>query len=141
MSIAQTPNPEATLPVIAPEAEPMNKAFAQSGQTSRPVTVSSKGALMRRLQSGQSLPDRLMPTSCDRSARRVRPPRQWYDAERSRGRWHRAASAFAAEKVCLDVGAPITPPARTVVPYLKPQRPSERSSPDGHRAGSTRLAL
>jgi hypothetical protein len=44
ISIAQTPNPDPTSPVIAPVAEPMNSAFAQSGQTSRPVIVSSNGS-------------------------------------------------------------------------------------------------
>ncbi|WP_255363739.1 hypothetical protein [Actinoplanes sp. TFC3] len=39
MSIAHTPNPTPTSPVIAPAADPMDRAFAQSGQTSRPVIV------------------------------------------------------------------------------------------------------
>ena len=36
VSIAQTPYPEPGFPVMAPAAEPVNRAFAQSGQTSRP---------------------------------------------------------------------------------------------------------
>lgn len=63
MSIAQTPNPEPTSPVMAPAAEPMKRAFAQSGQTSRPVTVVVNGFLTRRPQSGQLRPDKLMSTS------------------------------------------------------------------------------
>lgn len=43
MSIAHTPNPDPTSRVITPAAVPMNRAFAQSGQTSRPVIVFSKG--------------------------------------------------------------------------------------------------
>jgi hypothetical protein len=58
ISIAQTPYPEPTLPVIAPAADPMNRAFAQSGQTSRPVIVSLKGPRTRRRQSGHSRADR-----------------------------------------------------------------------------------
>jgi hypothetical protein len=57
MSIAQTPYPEPTLPVITPAADPMARALAQSGQTSRPVIVLSKGALTRRRQSGHSRAD------------------------------------------------------------------------------------
>jgi hypothetical protein len=43
MSIARTPYPEPTLPVTTPAADPTARAFAQSGQTSRPVIVLSKG--------------------------------------------------------------------------------------------------
>lgn len=57
MSIAQTPYPDPTSFVIALAAEPMNRAFAQSGQTSRPVIVSSNGSRTLRPQSGQSRPD------------------------------------------------------------------------------------
>jgi hypothetical protein len=39
ISIAQTPYPEPVFPVMTPAADPMNRAFAQSGQTSRPVVV------------------------------------------------------------------------------------------------------
>lgn len=53
MSIAHTPNPEPTSPVVAPTAEPMNRAFAHSGHTSRPVIVFWNGSLIRRPQSGQ----------------------------------------------------------------------------------------
>lgn len=51
------------MPVIAPAADPMNRAFAQSGQTSRPVIVFWRGSLTRRPQSGHSRPDKPMSTS------------------------------------------------------------------------------
>lgn len=57
MSIAPDPEPEPTSPVIAPAAEPTKRAFARSGQTSRPVMVFANGARTLRRQSGQSRPD------------------------------------------------------------------------------------
>lgn len=57
MSIAQTPYPDSTFPVIAPAADPMNSALAQSGQTSRPVIVFANGSRILRPQSGQPRPD------------------------------------------------------------------------------------
>jgi hypothetical protein len=72
MSIAHTPYPDPTLPVIAPTAEPVNRAFAQSGQTSRSVIVFSKGSLTLRSQSGQSRADSPIATSRVRLLRRVR---------------------------------------------------------------------
>lgn len=46
--MAQTPKPDPTSPVIAPAADPMNRALAQSGHTSRPVIVFWNGSLTRR---------------------------------------------------------------------------------------------
>jgi hypothetical protein len=52
INAAQTPYPEPMSPVITPAADPMNNAFAQSGQISRPVIVFLKGSRTRRRQSG-----------------------------------------------------------------------------------------
>jgi hypothetical protein len=54
--IAQTPKPAPTLDVMAPTVDPVRNAWAQSGQTSRPVMVCSNSSLTVRLQSGHSLP-------------------------------------------------------------------------------------
>lgn len=95
---------------MTPAADPMNSAFAQSGQTSRPVTVFWKGSRTRRWQSGHSWADSPMKISlwpAQLSVRlRTQPGGTWSNPGSAACRVLIAASRFAqgnrAWSHCVD---------------------------------------